>query len=439
MANPTCTLAAVLSCCIVNQVHAQTRIILREKMQPGQRYHVSSRVDLSGNMTVPAAGKDAKDKQIRITGTSAVDYHERILTFDKGEVTKTIRQYERLNFEREVGGEPQRDSLRPEIRKLVLLRRNQNEVPYSPDGALTWGEIDMVRTDVFAPALSGLLPDDAVQIGSRWQAKTSAVQELTDLERIESGVLMCTFEAQNTLGGRRVARIAITGLVRGVGEDGPARHQLDGFCFFDLDANMLSYVSLRGVHSMVNAEGKELGRIEGTFVSTREPATSATVLSDPSLRGIVLEPTEENTQMLYENASAGIQLLHSRRWRIATAGIDQITLDEPQGSGIVITLEALDKLPTALQYLKEAQTNLSAQKATIQSVVPPRKVAGTASLENFALSAEIGNQAFYLDYYLSQQSNGAALVAARLRNTLDRQTMLDDVQRIARSIVITRR
>jgi len=429
----------LVNCCILDQLCAQSGTVLRESLLPGLRYHVSSRVDLSGSMTVPAATKDGKDKQIRMSGNSAVDYHERILALDKGEVTKTIRQYERLNFEREVGGEPQHDSLRSDIRKLVLLRRNQNEVPYSPDGALTWGEIDMVRTDVFAPALSGLLPDGAVQIGSRWQAKSSAVQELTDLERIESGALTCTFEALNTLGGRRVARIAFTGLVRGVGEDGPARHQLDGFCFFDLDANMLSYVSLRGVHSMVNAEGKELGRIEGTFVCTREPATSASVLSDAALRGITLEPTEENTQMLYENATTGIRLLHSRRWRIATAGLDQITLDEPQGSGIVITMEALDKLPTALQYLKEAQTNLTTQKAVIQSVTPPRKVAGTTTLENFAMSAEIANQPLYLDYYLTQQTHGAALLAARLRNSSERQILQDDVQRIARSIVILKR
>ena len=51
-----------------------------------------------------------------------------------------------------------------------------------------------MRTDVFAPALVGLLPADAVRVGDRWSAAEVAVQELTDLEKIEEGKLECRLE-----------------------------------------------------------------------------------------------------------------------------------------------------------------------------------------------------------------------------------------------------
>ena len=69
---------------------------------------------------------------------------------------------------------------------------------------------------LFTPALAGLLPDKAVRPGARWTATRSAVQELTDMERIEDGQVECRFEQTTTLSQRRHARIAFSGTVRGI-------------------------------------------------------------------------------------------------------------------------------------------------------------------------------------------------------------------------------
>ena len=64
------------------------------------------------------------------------------------------------------------------------------ERPFSPDGPLTWGEIDVVRTDVFNPArIPGLLPAGPVKKGQTWKASAAAVAELTDMEKVEDGAL----------------------------------------------------------------------------------------------------------------------------------------------------------------------------------------------------------------------------------------------------------
>src|SRR5262249_40103566 len=162
-------------------------------------------------------------------GTSALEYDERVLSLEKdGRVAKTVRYYRQVAFQRKVGPQEQQNTLRPPVRRLVVLRHNQVEVPFSPDGPLTWGEMDLIRPDVFTAALTGLLPAAAVKPGDQWQAAAVAVQELTDLEKIDEGGLSCKLEQLTTVAQRRHARVSFTGAVRGLGEDGPNRQRLDG-------------------------------------------------------------------------------------------------------------------------------------------------------------------------------------------------------------------
>src|SRR5262249_14113432 len=139
-------------------------------------------------------------------------------------VSKTVRLYKTLDFQRTIAGQKQELSLRPAVRRMVVIRRGHVEVPFSPDGPLMWGEIDAVRVDVFTPALVGLLPDKAVKIGDTWDGADSAAQELTDLEKVEDGKLSCKLERFVTAGKRRLAKVTFTGKIKGVGEDGPVEH-----------------------------------------------------------------------------------------------------------------------------------------------------------------------------------------------------------------------
>src|SRR5438105_3455902 len=60
-----------------NTMRADETFTLREQFPPGYQYHVSSRVDLEGRLTMPAEkGKEAQSLQV--TGQSALEYDERI-------------------------------------------------------------------------------------------------------------------------------------------------------------------------------------------------------------------------------------------------------------------------------------------------------------------------------------------------------------------------
>jgi hypothetical protein len=421
------------------RARGEEAVRLQERFPAGYQYHVSSRVELSGSLTLPPEKSQATPRLLPVTGTSAIDYDERILdTAADGQVQKTLRIFRGIDFQRRIGERPQQSTIRPSVRRLVVQRFKQSEVPFSPDGPLTWGEIDLVRTDVFTPALAGLLPEKAVRPGDRWTAARSAVQELTDMERIDDGQLECRFEQVTEVSLRRHARVAFAGTVRGINEDGPNRQQLDGYFFFDLESNHLSYLSLQGISWLLDKHGKAMGRVEGRFVLTRQAHTQAPDLSTEALKGVALAATADNTLLLYENPELGVRFLYPRGWRVAGVHGRQIALDEARGSGLLLTVESTARVPTGDQFLTESRTFFQQQKAKVLRMEPVRRTqAAPQGLEHFALEVEVSGQRAWMDYYVIRQAAGGATLAARLLPA-DLAALQREVERIARSVIVER-
>jgi hypothetical protein len=408
---------------------------LNETFPVGHQYHVSCRVELNGVLTLPPEKQGAVSRELKVTGNSAIEYDERVLHAGAdSQVDKTFRVYRRIDFQRQVGDQSQESTIRPAVRRLVVLRHNNLEVPFSPDGPLTSAEMDLVRTDVFTPALNGLLGGKAVAPGDRWPADRLAIQELTDLERIDEGQVECRFDEVTALTGRKLARISFTGSVKGLNEDGPNRQQLDGYLFFDLEARQITYLSLNGVSLLLGPDGQPRGRVEGRFVLTKKAPVQVAELSDAGLRGVGLEPDDDNTLFLYEAPALGIRFVYPRRWHVAGVRGQQISLDEPGGNGILITCEPSGRMPTAEQFLAESRDYLTKQKATILRNGQPRRLAAEPrGLEQFALEVEMGGRREFLDYYVISQPAGGATLAARL-TLADLDKLRRQVVRIAQSV-----
>lgn len=413
---------------------AQEQATLAEVLPPGLQYLVNCRVEVSGNLSLPPEKGQTAPKALAVTGVSNLDYFERILAGggDKP-VTRTGRLYRKVEFQRKVGDQAQQATLRPEVRRLIVLRHNQVEVPFSPDGPMTWNELDLVRTDVFTPALTGLLSGGPAKVGDSWKATEAAINEITDLEKLDEGVVACKFEQVAVLGGRKQARVSFAGAVRGIGEDGPTRHNLDGYLYFDIESRFITYVSMRGTQLLLDKDGKTVGRIEGTFVLTRRQE-SCKELTNESLQGLKLEPNEDNTQLLLDNPDLGVKLMHPRRWRVAGVRGPQVALDENSGHGMLMTIEPLKQIPTAQQFLKESRGYLEQQKAKVLRVDEPRQLqAGPRSVEQFAMEVEISGQKVLMVYLVLRQGKTGATIAARVLPQ-QQESALRDIEKIAKSV-----
>jgi hypothetical protein len=400
-----------LSLLSANFYAAQDSARLIELFSPNYQYRVSCRVAIEGALRLPPT-KNQNVQTIKITGKSVIEYHECVLHLAQGKVDKTVRSVERMDFVRNVDGQEQKSQLRPEVRLLVIQRLQNLEVPFSPQGPLSWSEIDLVRTDVFTPALAGMLPRSPIRPGETWAADVEAVKELTDLDVIKKGGLNCKYEGTEP-GNARLARVSFQGTINGVGEDGPAEHQLDGYYFFDLQSNHLSYLSLQGVHHPLGADGQPQGEIRGTFVLTRDPAGKSEALSEQALARYNLTPNDENTQLLFENSE--VRFMYPRQWHVEEAGGRQVRLAEKQGSDLLITLDPPGKAPTAAQFQQEVFTGLTKQKGQLTRPLqnPETIQVGNGTIERFSAEARFGTQLAAFDYYVIRQQGGSATMSLR--------------------------
>jgi hypothetical protein len=264
------------------------------------------------------------------------------------------------------------------------------------------------------------------------------VQELTDMERIEEGRLECRLARVLTSGKRRLAEVTFSGTVRGVNEDGSNRQKLQGHLHFDLGGNYLSYLQFKGASSLLGKDGREVGRNEGRFVMVREVPARCRELDDASLKKVGLEPNDDNTRLLYDDRDLGVRFLYPRRWRVLGVRGSQVILDGADGSGLLLTLDPVDRVPTGAAFLAESRDWLQKQKAKLLRVVPPQSLRASPPLEHFALEAEMGGSRFWMDYYVTRQANGGATLAVRLLPR-DLAALRQEAARLARSIVVTKK
>ncbi len=415
---------------------ADEAVRLHETFAPGGQYRVSTRVEMSGNLTVPAEmGKTPKP--LAVSGESAIDYDERVLDVaSDGTVRRTVRLFRKVDLKRKIGQRDQSTTLRPEVRRLVLQRDQDKELCFSPDGPLIWGEIDLVRADVFTPALAGLLPDGPVRPGDRWKATQAAVAELTDLEGIsDDSKVELKLDQVTTVNGRRYARVNLSGVVKGTNEDGPNRQHLEAYFLFDLESQHLAFLSLEGKSVLLDPDGKEVGQVNGRYTLTRTLQTTKE-LGDEALRGVTLEPTIDNTRLLYDNPDLGVRFQHPRRWRVGLIKGKQITLDGPDGCGLLISLEPLAKLPTAGQFQTEAMGFLQQQKdVKLTKTEPTQRL--TADLEKFALELDAKGTKVRMEYFIEKQAKGGVTFAARIQGG-DAALVQKEIDAVVRSITLTK-
>jgi len=430
-----CLVAVVVVTAVGSAAFPSETYLLEEKFPAGYQYHVSSRVDLTGSLQLPSSKKDTPGQTLNINGTASVEYDERILSGETDQLpaTRTLRNYDRLDFRRKIGDQLQESRLRPEVRRMVILRLEQTEVPFSPDGPLMWSEIDRVRTDVFVPALRGLLPGEPVRVGDQWTAARSAVQELTDMDEITGGQIQCRLQDVQERNGSRIARVRLSGTVQGYNEDGPNRQDLDGYFLFDLDRRFLVSIYLDGTSWLLDKENKPQGRVDGRFTLTRR-LEAGSALSDDRIRGLVTEPNEENTLLLFREPALGVEFIYSRRWTVRKADARQILLDEPQGGGIAITLEPLSQTPSGNDFRNEARKALANHKVQVTRELPIRSLDHPAgSLEEFAFEGEIEKKPWTLHYMVNRQRFGGATFMGRWPTRLDAE-LAPEARRIARTL-----
>ncbi len=421
---------------------AQETYTLAEKFDPGTLTRVEQKTELTGKLTLPADkdAKQAKPQVVSLIGSGKVVYDERQLANDDAETRKVIRQYRTFEVRRVVGDREQGTDLRKAVYRQVVLRSPKGKSPFSPDGPLVWGEIDAIRTDVFSPALVlALLPAKAVGVNESWPLAAEGVTELTDMEKVTAGGFTLKFVGVVTINGRKQARLSLSGSARGVDDNGPCQHTLDGTAYFDLDGSRLAYLSLKGTNNLLDGSGQTVGTIEGRFTLNRTATSEVAELSDAALKALDLKPTAENSALLYDNPQLGVRFLYPRRWRIGAVQGKQVTLDGPNGSGILITMEAAKSLPTVADFLLESTAFLRKSSKDVAEVRKPERISDKPVVDRFALTAAMKDEKVRMEYAVLTNTDGTGATFAGRLPDADAEALGPDVEKILKSLTAVKK
>ena len=382
---------------------------------------------LTGRIAVPQAiqpgDKPKPPKVVTLVGRSRLAYDEVHRGIDADKNLISTRHYRELVIQRKLGDTEQGAEVRPAVRRVVLLRApNGRKNPFSPDGALTLDEIEVLRRDLIGPALvTGLLPSTAAKPGQSWPVGEQSVRELTDYETIEDNKLIVTFESVLKLGGRNHARLGLKGSVRGSSEDGPNSQTMEGTIYFDLENKILASFSLSAVAVIAAPDGKTTaGEIKGTLLLNRSRVALDALLSLEKLPEASLKLTEANGAVLLDEPELGLSFEHPRRWRASRTTERGITLEERTGGGAIV-FNRVGTLPTAATQIEDAKALAAKQNWTILSTGEPAK---TGDLERFHQIVDDGKRKLRLDYATLAAKTGGWVITARTPDTKPNELLM---------------
>lgn len=409
---------------------------LVESAPAGTEYRVITELTYTGELSLPGEkGKPAE--RVKTSGKSGIDYAERILAADPKEADhKALRVYDKMDFRKTTGDRTDQLTLRESVRRVVVLKRGPEKMPFSPDGPLKWGEIEMLKSDFVVPALAGLLPAKDVAEGDAWAAGEAAVRELTDMDKVDAGTLDCKLDKLELIGTRRVAHVTFSGTLSGVNEDGPTRQKIVGKLIVDVAAKCISYLKIDGTQSLLDEAGAEAGKIEGTFQMTRAAVSGHPLISEAAAAKLELAAADANTMLLVDGEPKGIRFVHPRRWHVGRATGKQITMDEAGGAGLLITVDLPKGIPTTNEFMREALKELQSRGGRLVNRTSPAKVAD--GVDGFTFDMEAGKEQFTMAYFVARQDLGGATFAAKIP-AAENAARMKEVEAIVRSFAVTQR
>ncbi|MGL4463718.1 MAG: hypothetical protein ACRC1K_16310, partial [Planctomycetia bacterium] len=308
-------------------------------------------------------------------------------------------------------------------------RRQQVEIPYSPDVPLQWPEVDLVRTHVFVPTLLRFAPAGPLVVDATWPAPAAAVQELLGIDAVAKGGLQCTYFGTIEHKGAKLAQIGIDGEVTGTAADGRSTTEVVGALYLDAGDGRLHSLRAKATRRMLGPDDAPLARLVVDYQLLVQFRAADPDLDDATAESIPEEPDPRSTVLEAPLPPLGLRILHPRRWLLARAEGNAAQL-EHQESALVVHVEAEGKTPTLEQFRAEVKEYLAQRKMTADEIpgAGERTTAG-GSTANFRFKATVNGKPTILDYWVVRDGEYGGTAAARLTEA-DAAVLLPDVARI---------
>ena len=419
-------------------------------LKAGDVYSAESTETLNGKIDFKKPG-DEQLKRHEYSGQRRARYVERVLAAknsDDGIPERVLRTIERLESSRKIADSPQVGfQLRDEAKHVVLHRGEAYSKPFSLRGPLLQQEIHALSHMVFVPALNGLLPKGALEVGSRWTANRRAVAQLAGMVPLESGDLTCTVKDLNfDFKGKKLVQIEFSGVLSGTAEEGKVKDDILGSLYLDRETGKVHSLTVEGTRTMYDEKKNVVGTLAMTYKLAVRTTPPTEDLSDAIAAEAAKDPTPEQTAVLYEFPPCAAKLVHPRTWLLERAeGTTLYFSYGREGYQLTINFHEDDKTPSAEDYRKEVKENLKREgfKDVTWTVEPKERVIGAPGAPGFGRAGLFQARAkkdgdWLMTYFVRQVERRGATAAVFLHSKAAEEGTLDkDGLNIMKSVEFT--
>jgi hypothetical protein len=312
--------AVVLLLAAVPASWAQT-CTLAEMVKPGDCFRYGLDMQLKGEIRFK---KDEKTIPIKLAASASHAYPERVLAFEGGVVQKSARVYETARATIERGEQKAFSTLRASRTTIVAQRYKDQHLVYSPGGALSRTELELLEDHFDTLAVLAVLPGKAVKMGETWKLSNSVAQALCSLEGMTENKL--TAKLDRVTG--ETATFSIIGSAAGVENGAMVKMTVEAIGTFDVKASRLTRLVWKQKDDRDQGPVSPASSIETRIVMTRQAIAQPKALDNVALVSVPdgFAPPSAMTHVELRDAKGRFALLHAREWQLTAVMDDHAVL-----------------------------------------------------------------------------------------------------------------
>jgi hypothetical protein len=285
---------------------------LVESPRPGDCNKYELSMTLKGELRVSREGKVVP---IPINASAEHRFSERVLEAkEKGLPEKVARYYEQARSHVAVDGSNLARQVRDERRLIVAQRPHDQFLCYSPRGALTNEELELISEHFDTLTLAGLLPQSSVSTGDTWKIRNETVQALCQFEALISHEL--TGKLDEVSDG--FASISVGGKASGIEVGALAKITVSAKVRYEILPKRLVSVEWTQKDERDQGPASPAGTIEATTIVKRASIDQPRELTDLALESVPpgFEPPTALTLIYHRDNQSRYDVAASRDWHL---------------------------------------------------------------------------------------------------------------------------
>lgn len=395
--------------------HAET-YDLRDLRQPDDEVTVKITVATQGAVQ-GATMKAGDEEQVDLTVRSQLAYEERLIA--TAPTLRSLRQYETAQSQIVIGQHAETNQLDPS-RNVIVANTKGNAHLYSPVGALSRQELDVLKVPTCSLACYGLLPGKPVSLGQSWRPSVEALTNVLRLDHV--GVNKTAVKLVDV--ARGLARMQITGTLKGIADGATTDIQLSGDIRYDLRWKHLTWVQL------TIQERRDVGPVSVPYVARADVRMLVSPLEGESrLSAIPQEIAQQDApqaaHLRFASETAGLEILHDRHWHLTEERPQRATFRLIENGKVIAqcNLSRLPALPNGKQlaleeFQSDIQQALGDQFAEFESATKNVRNDGQPALRVTARGIIEGVPIRWIYYHVSNPSGQRAAYVFTLADEL---------------------